>query len=362
MSQLSALIGKSVLNVTTSCIIGKVTDVYFDEYLKNAVYFCIEASDDKSEYLLEYAEAQSIVDAVVIADDVKFLSPLDLDLTTLHSRVLSMPVYTPSGISKGKLTDIVVTLSGKVIRLTTATNEFTPSSILSIGNVIIQKGASKSKARKVTIPRPKEDYPVYILNDTKKVLEIEKSILAGKAQIPSIATARTETTANVHSSSDAPVATVASAIKSTDAPEAPSVPSVLTVPTTQTQSSVATPEAPTTVTSATKSATVPVAPVKVAKIHTLAKKEPVLSNGAFEMLLDGSNAYSYDEDARTPTRVICDYEFLLGRTLGADLTTYTGELIAKQNSVVTDATVEKARKAGKLVELTLNSVKPQKQN
>ncbi len=90
------------------------------------------------------------------------------------------------------------------------------------------------------------------------------------------------------------------------------------------------------------------------------EKEPVLSNGAFEMLLEGSRAYSYDDDARTPTRVICDYEFLLGRTLGADLCTYTGELIAKQNSTVTDAIVDKARRAGKLVELTLNSIKPEK--
>ena len=111
MSQLSALIGKSVLNVTTSCIIGKVTDVYFDEYLKNAVYFCIETSDDNEQYLLEYAEAQSILDAVVIADDVKFLSPLDLDITALRSGVLGMPVYTPSGMDNGKMTDIGITVS-----------------------------------------------------------------------------------------------------------------------------------------------------------------------------------------------------------------------------------------------------------
>ena len=341
MSQLSALIGKSVLNVTTSCIIGKVTDVYFDEYLKNAVYFCIETSPDKSLYLIEYAEAQSILDAVVIADDVKFLSPLDLDFTALLSNVMGMPVYTPSGVSKGKISDIVITSSGKVIRLQTPTNEFTPSSILSIGNVILQRGASRSKARKVTIPRPKEEYPVYILNDTKKVLEIEKSILAGNAQIPTAITAP-----SAHNTAS----TTATAI-----------PSVLNVAATQTDMPVShakeNTDIPIKETAITKTA-----PVTVTKIHTLSKKEPVLSNGAFEVLLDGSKAYSYDEDARTPTRVICDYEFLLGRTLGADLTTYTGELIAKQNSVVTDTTVEKARKAGKLVELTLNSIKPQKQN
>ncbi|MCM1305842.1 MAG: hypothetical protein NC037_02760 [Bacteroides sp.] len=318
MSQLSALIGKSVLNISTSCIIGKVTDVYFDEYLKTAAYFCIDTQSAK--YLLEFAEAQSILDAVVIADDVKFISPLDVDISTLHGELMDMPVYTPSGADKGKITDIFIFSNGKVSKLQTATNEFTPASVLSIGNVIIQKGASKSRARKVSIPRPDQDYPVYVLNDTKKVLEIEKSILAGNPQIPS-------------------------------------VPATLTVPTEQTPSLPAEKSVPSKETASPKAAS-----PSVTKIHTLSKKEPVLSNGAFEMLLDGSSAYSYDEDARTPTRVICDYEFLLGRTLGADLTTYTGELIARKNSVVTDTVVNKARKAGKLVELTLNSVKPQNQN
>ena len=156
-----------------------------------------------------------------------------------------------------------------------------PSAIISVGNVILQKGAVKSKTKKTVIPRPSEERPVYILNDAKKVLEIEKTILDGSMPIPMPPKQETE-------------------------------------------------------------------------------KEPVLSNGAFEMLLEGSRAYSYDDDARTPTRVICDYEFLLGRTLGADLCTYTGELIAKQNSTVTDAIVDKARRAGKLVELTLNSIKPEK--
>ena len=75
------------------------------------------------------------------------------------------------------------------------------------------------------------------------------------------------------------------------------------------------------------------------------------------LLLDGTLPATAEPDAHTPTRIICDYEFLLGRTLGADLNTYGGQLIAPKGSEVTAATVEKARYAGKLVELTLNSVK-----
>lgn len=281
MSRLSAVIGKPVLNIATTCIIGKVTDVYFDENLKKAVYFCIEIFPENKPMLLEYTEAQSILDAVVVADDVKLTSIQDADVTALRTSVMGMPVYAPNGADKGKIKDIIITLAGKITKLQTTTSEFTPSAIISVGNVILQKGAVKSKTKKTVIPRPSEERPVYILNDAKKVLEIEKTILDGSMPIPMPPKQETE-------------------------------------------------------------------------------KEPVLSNGAFEMLLEGSRAYSYDDDARTPTRVICDYEFLLGRTLGADLCTYTGELIAKQNSTVTDAIVDKARRAGKLVELTLNSIKPEK--
>lgn len=281
MSRLSAVIGKPVLNIATTCIIGKVTDVYFDENLKKAVYFCIEIFPENKPMLLEYTEAQSILDAVVVADDVKLTSIQDADITALRTSVMGMPVYAPNGADKGKIKDIIITLAGKITKLQTTTSEFTPSAIISVGNVILQKGAVKSKTKKTVIPRPAEERPVYILNDAKKVLEIEKTILDGSMPIPMPPKQETE-------------------------------------------------------------------------------KEPVLSNGAFEMLLEGSRAYSYNDDARTPTRVICDYEFLLGRTLGADLCTYTGELIAKQNSIVTDTVVDKARRAGKLVELTLNSIKPEK--
>lgn len=242
MSRLSAVIGKPVLNIATTCIIGKVTDVYFDENLKKAVYFCIEIFPENKPMLLEYTEAQSILDAVVVADDVKLTSIQDADVTALRTSVMGMPVYAPNGADKGKIKDIIITLAGKITKLQTTTSEFTPSAIISVGNVILQKGAVKSKTKKTVIPRPAEERPVYILNDAKKVLEIEKTILDGSMPIPMPPKQETE-------------------------------------------------------------------------------KEPVLSNGAFEMLLEGSRAYSYDDDARTPTRVICDYEFLLGRTLGADLCT-----------------------------------------
>ncbi len=85
------------------------------------------------------------------------------------------------------------------------------------------------------------------------------------------------------------------------------------------------------------------------------QKEPVFSEGAL-LQLAGSDV-NLTNDEHTPTRIICEYDFLLNRTLTKDMTTYHGEPIASKGDVVDDDLVEKCRRHGKLVELTLNSQK-----
>jgi len=345
MTRLSAVVGKPVLNIASTCITGKVEDVYFDAYLKKAVYFCIDTAQDKTapdtngninmKLLLPFEAAQNISDAVVIPDVSALISATDADTSELKKGFLDKPVYTSNGVSKGIISDVIISSAGKVTKIVTVSDEFAPSSVLAVGEVILQKNVAKTKQRKSVIPRPEKDYPVYILNDTEKVLSIEKAILnanktGGTPLINATVNAATLDMAN-YSAKD--IAADIAAPDKTGYSAKTSAPDKADYPTKD-------------------SAAIP------AKRST----EPVLTSGAFEVLLDGSQAYSYEEDSHTPTRVICDYEFLLGRTLGADLCTYTGELIAKQGTDVTDAVVEKARRAGKLVELTLNSIKPSNKN
>ncbi|MDE5601138.1 MAG: hypothetical protein K2J16_01415 [Clostridia bacterium] len=334
MIKLSSLLGSPVLCLASSCISGRVADVYFDEYCKKAVYFCIESEDkNSSPHLLHIEEASSISDAVVIADEVPFISPADVDLTAMHSGLKDMAVYTQSGAFKGGISDVLFTNAGKVVKLILPEGEFTPQAILSVREVMILKSAVKGKptVKKRTIPRPEKDYPVQILNGEKAAvtLDIEKPTTPANAQ--------STMTAFTLSAEQPQYA------KSKVTPHTGATIAYTATPITATNSAVEVPTKPVVALSADK-------------------REPVLSNGAFQIILDGSDAYSYDDDAHTPTRIICDYEFLLGRTLGADLRTYAGELIANEGSVVTDTIVDKARRAGKLVELTLNSVKPTAKN
>ena len=63
----------------------------------------------------------------------------------------------------------------------------------------------------------------------------------------------------------------------------------------------------------------------------------------------------YGQEEFTPYRVIADYSFLLGRTLADDLVSYSGEKLASRGDRVTVEVVEKARRGGKLMDLTLSS-------
>lgn len=73
---------------------------------------------------------------------------------------------------------------------------------------------------------------------------------------------------------------------------------------------------------------------------------------------DSETVYDMREktsDEHVPHRIISDYGFLLGRKVTANIFSFNRELIVEEGEVITTKIVEKARKYGKLVELTLNS-------
>ncbi|MDR3185992.1 MAG: hypothetical protein LBU04_04200 [Christensenellaceae bacterium] len=55
--------------------------------------------------------------------------------------------------------------------------------------------------------------------------------------------------------------------------------------------------------------------------------------------------------------VNCDYNFLLGRRVECDITDLTRTLLIKAGTVINASIISAARQAGKLVDLTINSVK-----
>ena len=68
-----------------------------------------------------------------------------------------------------------------------------------------------------------------------------------------------------------------------------------------------------------------------------------------------SPSFSDNGIENNPLRIITDYHFLLGRIVKTNIFSFNGELIISENSTITPDVVEKARRYGKLIELTTSS-------
>jgi sporulation protein YlmC with PRC-barrel domain len=97
-------------------------------------------------------------------------------------------------------------------------------------------------------------------------------------------------------------------------------------------------------------------PASITALATADRPVSVLDNSQNNLIdVDVKDAMIGPSVQTAPTRIIADYNFLLGRIIQEDLLTYSGQLIALKNTRISVEIVEKARQNGKLLELTLNS-------
>lgn len=313
MAQFSQLQNKPVLERDSSNIVGRIKTAYFSQRCKCIVYLVMNSCKNGEETLIPFDDVLSFKDAIVVHNSVNFKSAQDIDFTAFTAGIMDMPIYTQAGVLKGNVSEIEFSQSGKVSKICTETEQFSPSAILSAGNAIILKGAPKTpKEKPAKIPRPSVETLAVIetdnlsaQNDTAKV-NIARDIFVG---------AQSD---NSDETNDMP---------NTQITETDPKPDYIM-----------------------QNAILHTAPPAV----FVSGNSPLFTKDAFDAIVGEESEY---EDTHTPTRVICDYEFLLGRVLGQDLYTYANVPIAKKGDIVTDELVSKARLAGKLVELTLNSIK-----
>ncbi len=272
---------------------------------------------NSEETLIPFDDVLSFKDAIVVQNSVNFKSVQDVDFTAFATGIMDMPIYTQSGVLKGNVSEIEFSQSGKVSKICTETEQFSPSAILSAGNAIILKGAPKTpKAKPVKIPRPSVETLAVIETDNLSAQKDNAKVIMAKDILKDTSTDIANATAN-------------------------------DLPTNAEIKESATDIKPDYIAQNTVLQTAPPAVF-------VSSNSPLFTKDAFDAIVGEESEY---EDTHTPTRVICDYEFLLGRILGQDLYTYANVPIAKKGDIVTDELVRKARLAGKLVELTLNSIK-----
>ena len=323
-------------------LVGYVKNVYFDKIGRVFVYFTIETREGAILFLPVGAAAPK--QALIIDDATLAMLQEDVDVSSLSTSLLGLPAYTLSGIKKGEVLDAKFSGTGELCRLILSDGDIPPSQIACIGDVVLVKNAKPASR----IPRPKKDYPVQLLQDDSG------NASAGESQKGDEDTPYPR---NARASGASPLDIAPPQDKTVPqdiAPKDTDIPQNDTHGVPQPKTTGANGPSPKGHFGATALPVYGIAPP--APAISIGKGEPMFSQGALNAVLDGDSAMS-GSDGHNPTRIICDYEFLLGRTLGADLRTYTGDLLAPKGAIITANIVELARAHGKLVDLTLNSVK-----
>ena len=241
--------------------------------------------------LLPFSAAASVADAVVTEDSLALTSPGDADLTVLRSALIGRKIYTANGKSRGAVTDVLFFAKGRVASVVADGTAYSPASFRAFGDVLILKDAVGAK-RKTRKP----SFP-------KAEKDYPVSILSAAQPSSSGAHAVAEDKSAAAFSVGAGAAAAAS-------------------------------------------------PTPSASVRAAADdgERPVYVSDAA-----GSIDVVFGEENFTPYRIIADYNFLLGRTLADDLVSYSGETLARRGERVSVETVEKARRHGKLMDLTLSS-------
>ncbi len=296
MVELSSLLFKPVIERDTSNVVGRIKNAYFSQGCTTIAYFVVSSCKQGYDALLPIADVLCFSDAIVVQNDANVRCIDDVDFTLFSNGIIGMEVYTQNGILKGKIQKVEFAKGGKVSKLCTENEQFTPQNVACVGDVILLKSTKQGKAKKAVIPRPEKETTVLALKENKK----KQIANLSDASVPLL---KNETEKTVSCSSQVDV---------------------------------------------------DFAPIRLANAPMAIKAtadSPYFSSNALKML----DAPSTEEDGRTPARIISDYSFLLGRVLSCNLTSYTGAIIAKEGTIVDDALVEKSRRYGKLVDLVLIS-------
>ncbi len=364
MTRLSELIKRPVVCKEDCALLGTVEDAYFDENCRNIVYFVL--FDEYRKLLLPYSAAAAIGDAVMVEDKFAMLSPEDADCTVLTCNLLGKPVFTGGGKSKGTLQDVLFGAKGRVNALQSDGTAYSPSSFKAFGDVLLLKDVTvKRKTPKTPFPKAAEDRKVTVLPaevpDTHTDNAIKTSPVPTSATEP-VPTSVPEPAPTPAPATDTPsvksaqseTTTVSNASETAFAYEsAPATPVSAQAATASTKSTAA--NRPETATAAT--VIVPTADKKEtpAPLDNVSADNPTDYNPVYPRDAAGEINVLFNQDDFTPHRIIADYNFLLGRVLQEDLHSYVGEKLASKGERVTVELVEKSRRHGKLIELTLNS-------
>lgn len=143
-------------------------NAYFSQGCTTIAYFVVSSCKQGCDALLPIADVLCFSDAIVVQNDANVRCIDDVDFTLFSNGIIGMEVYTQNGILKGKIQKVEFAKGGKVSKLYTENEQFTPQNVACVGDVILLKSAKQGKAKKAVIPRPEKETTVLALKENKK--------------------------------------------------------------------------------------------------------------------------------------------------------------------------------------------------
>ena len=168
MVELSSLLFKPVIERDTSNVVGRIKNAYFSQGCTTIAYFVVSSCKQGCDALLPIADVLCFSDAIVVQNDANVRCIDDVDFTLFSNGIIGMEVYTQNGILKGKIQKVEFAKGGKVSKLYTENEQFTPQNVACVGDVILLKSTKQGKAKKAVIPRPEKETTVLALKENKK--------------------------------------------------------------------------------------------------------------------------------------------------------------------------------------------------
>lgn len=156
MVELSSLLFKPVIERDTSNVVGRIKNAYFSQDCTTIAYFVVSSCKQGCDALLPIADVLCFSDAIVVQNDANVRCIDDVDFTLFSNGIIGMEVYTQNGILKGKIQKVEFAKGGKVSKLYTENEQFTPQNVACVGDVILLKSTKQGKAKKRLYPAPKK--------------------------------------------------------------------------------------------------------------------------------------------------------------------------------------------------------------
>lgn len=303
MRKVSDLLSKPLISTGNATFEGVISGFLCDKRLKAVEYLNIlvenEALDERKYVALRYVK-NIADDSVTITNNLCIKSAEEVDFEKYIDNPVNCRIFDSDGTLIGKVTDVCFGDTTKQItEIKVGADTITPEQIASVSNDIIilykdgQKPLRKSAPRKVK--KPAENTVVAALE--------EPPVIDGAASEKESAEA-----AALSEISDAP------AENKTDVSE-----------------------------------------IREIALTELISPEELLLPQAETQSSEGDQAPAQCRQNIMPQRVICNYRFLLGRLVTANIYNMRREPIVKAGSLITAEVVLTAHRNNKLVDLTLHS-------